>query len=106
MTRISVMYPNQMGVRFDFDYYLNRHIPLARKLLGAAVHAVTVEQGINPGLPWPAPAYICIAHFDCASLNDYQGAIAPYAAQLENDLANYSNISPVIQVSELCNALG
>lgn len=28
MTKISIFYPNTDGARFDFDYYLNTHMPL------------------------------------------------------------------------------
>ena len=35
MIRASILYPNSAGKRFDFEYYRNKHIPLAIKLLGA-----------------------------------------------------------------------
>jgi hypothetical protein len=37
MVTVSVLYPNREGTKFDIAYYLNRHIPMVRQLLGSAV---------------------------------------------------------------------
>lgn len=101
MIRVSVLYPNTPGARFDHDYYRNTHIPMARDLLGAALQAVTVERGVSPGPPWPEPAYLAVAHFDCESLEAYQAALWPHMAKLQADVANFSNVAGVVMVSEL-----
>ena len=33
MVRISILYPNSKSCRFDLDYYIGKHMPLAIKLL-------------------------------------------------------------------------
>jgi len=33
MIRISVMYLNEPGKNFDWDYYLNKHLPMVHRLL-------------------------------------------------------------------------
>ena len=35
MTKISILYPNNKGSRFDFRYYVDKHMPMAIELLGA-----------------------------------------------------------------------
>jgi len=104
MMRVSVMYPYRKGARFDFDYYVGKHIPAALELMGSAVRAVTIERGLDPGPPWPPPTYACVCHFLCETLEGYQKAIAPHAATLQNDLANYSDIAPLIQVGEVIDS--
>jgi uncharacterized protein (TIGR02118 family) len=47
MVKVSVMYPMQQGTEFDMTYYLNRHIPMVRQLLGSCLKGVSVEQGIS-----------------------------------------------------------
>lgn len=47
MIKVSVLYPNHPGSTFDMAYYCDRHIPLVRQLLGAALKAVAVEQGVG-----------------------------------------------------------
>lgn len=104
MIRISVYYPNRPGARFDHRYYAEQHIPLAVRLLGDALRSVTVEQGLDPGPPWPAPTHVAVAHFTCDSLEAYARASAPHAAVLQADVANYTDIAPVIQVGRVQEA--
>ena len=35
MVKVSVLYPSKVGNRFDVGYYLNTHMPMAKRLLGA-----------------------------------------------------------------------
>ena len=35
MIKVSVMYPNQPGGRFDHDYYRDKHMPLVAARMGA-----------------------------------------------------------------------
>jgi uncharacterized protein (TIGR02118 family) len=56
MVKVSVLYPNREGTKFDMAYYLNRHIPMVEQLLGSALKGVSVEQGVSgeePGSPAP-----------------------------------------------------
>lgn len=34
MIRISVLYPNETGKKFDATYYLQKHVPMAGERLG------------------------------------------------------------------------
>jgi hypothetical protein len=45
MIKVSVLYPNVAGTKFDMAYYLNHHIPMVRRLLGSALKGVSVEHG-------------------------------------------------------------
>ena len=101
MIRITILYPATPGARFDADYYVTRHIPLALQLLGKAVTAVSVDLGSSPGPPWPAPTFAAICTFTCETLEAYQQALFPHAAQLQADLANYSDAAPLVQISQV-----
>ena len=48
MIKVSVLYPNKPGAKFDMDYYVNKHVPLVQQKLGSACKSVAVEQGISP----------------------------------------------------------
>ena len=41
MIKVSVMYPNQPGVRFDHEYYRTKHLPLIKSRMGAALKYYT-----------------------------------------------------------------
>ena len=101
MIRVIVVYPNKAGSRFDTDYYLNIHMPMAAKLLGPAMKAVTAEIGVAGGALGQPPAYTAIAGFTCESLETFMKAFMPVVDQLQGDIPNYTDIEPVIQISNL-----
>jgi uncharacterized protein (TIGR02118 family) len=46
-------------------------------------------------------AYMAIGTFYVKSLSDYQTAIGPHRDAIRADFSNYTNINPVILVSEV-----
>jgi uncharacterized protein (TIGR02118 family) len=101
MIKVTILYPNTPGGRFDHDYYERVHMPMSIKLLGPAMRSVTVERGISPGSPWPEPAFAAICSFVCDSKEAYEQAFLPHMAQLQGDIANYTDATAIIQMSEI-----
>ncbi|HTX75859.1 MAG TPA: EthD family reductase [Terracidiphilus sp.] len=101
MVRVSILYPSAPNSRFDLDYYLNTHMPLALGLLGAAVKGVSVETGMYGGMPGQAPPFTAICAFTCESVEAFTSAFLPNADVLQSDIPNYTDIAPVIQISEI-----
>ncbi len=101
MFKLTIMYPVTPGGKFDFDYYLNTHMPLSLERQGAAVQSVQVEKGYDPGMPGVALAYVAICHFTYESQDAFTGAFLPVAEELQGDIPNYTNIEPVIQFSTI-----
>jgi len=101
MIKVTVLYPKIEGGEFDFDYYLNTHMPRSIELLGPHMRSIIVERGVNPGEPWPDAQYVAIASFVCGSKEAYESAFLPHAAELQGDIAHYTNIEPIIQISEI-----
>jgi uncharacterized protein (TIGR02118 family) len=67
MLRCTVLYPNKDGAKFDFDYYLKTHIPMANDILGGSFE-------VSKGLPGPdgkGPAFLCVATLKVASAADF-----------------------------------
>jgi uncharacterized protein (TIGR02118 family) len=99
MIKISVMYPSGEGSTFDMAYYLETHVALARKLLGAALKGMSVDQGIGiPGTPAP---YLAMGHLLFDSMEDMNAALDTHGAELKADIPNYTNAPATIQVSEV-----
>ena len=96
-----MLYPNKDGAKFDMNYYLTKHIPLVRERCGAAVKAVTVEQGLAGGAPGSPAAFAAIAHIGFVGLAELQSALGAHAAELMADIPNFTNVEPVLQVSEV-----
>jgi len=101
MIKVSVLYPIKPGSRFDADYYLNVHMPMTAKLLGHALTAVTAEIGIAGGAPGEPAPFAAIACFTCESVETFMQAFMPVVGQLQSDIPNYTDIEPVIQISNL-----
>ena len=55
MIRVSVMYPNTPGARFNHEYYRDKHMPLLKKRMGDACHYYSIDKGLAGGAPG-APA--------------------------------------------------
>lgn len=83
------------------DYYTNKHGPMVGGLLGDALKGVVVEEGISGGEPGTAAPYAAIGHLMFDSIDDFQNAFGPNAEQIMGDIPNYTNSSPVIQISEI-----
>jgi uncharacterized protein (TIGR02118 family) len=93
--RFSVFYPETEGARFDFDYYRDKHIPLAIERWGIARSNVSIEKGLNG-------PYVAAAHFTFESQDALQGKLASESTgAVMADMANYTTISPVVQTSEV-----
>ena len=101
MIKVSVMYPNSPGVKFDIEYYCNTHIPLVIELLGDALKISAVDYGVAGGAPGDAPEFIAMGHMTFNSVEDFQVAFAPNAEMIMADLANFTNVEPTIQISEI-----
>ena len=101
MIKVSVFYPGGAGSTFDMDYYLNRHMPMVRARLGSACKKTAVEEGLGGGTPGSPPAFSAMGHLYFDSVEAFQSAFAPHAAEIMGDIKNYSNVQPTIQVSEV-----
>ncbi|MBI3885304.1 MAG: EthD family reductase [Opitutae bacterium] len=101
MIRVSVLYPRTEGARFDWAYYLDSHLPLVRRRLGAALKSIAVEQGLAGGAPGSPPAYVALAHLTFDSVEVFQTAFAAHAPEILADIPRYTPIEPTIQLSDV-----
>ncbi len=101
MIKVSVMYPNTAGKKFDLDYYCNQHVALVGRLLGKAMKGASIDKGLAGAAPGTKPAYVAIGHLYFDSMEAFQNAFGPNAAEIMADLPNYTNIEPVVQISEV-----
>jgi uncharacterized protein (TIGR02118 family) len=101
MVKVSIFYPAKPGSHFDVDYYLDTHMPLALGLLGSAVKAISVEIGMLGGNPDQPPPFTAICGFTCDTIQAFTDAFLPNADVLQSDIPKFTDIAPVIQVSEI-----
>ena len=101
MIKATVLYPYDEGKHFDTNYYLDKHVPLVKKLLGNACKKVEVEKGITGATPGSAPAHTIIGCLYFDSVDDFQNSFGANANEIVSDVANFTNINPTLQISEI-----
>jgi uncharacterized protein (TIGR02118 family) len=47
------------------------------------------------------PVYVAKCDFVCTSFEAFQAARAPHAQEIRGDIANYTDIQPALQISEV-----
>lgn len=93
MIRLSVFYPSSEGATFDHDYYRTKHVPLCTSTWGLA--GAEIDKGVDG-------PNVAAVHFKFESLEALQAAMgAPGTADILADVANYTDIAPVLQISEI-----
>ena len=93
MIRLSVLYPKTEGASFDHDYYRTKHVPLALATWGLS--GAEIDKGIDG-------PYEAAVHFTFDSLEAMGAAMgSPDPAAVQADVANYTTIVPVMQISEI-----
>ena len=101
MIKVSVMYPNNPGARFDHDYYRDKHTPLVKARLGDACKYYTVDKGLAGGAPGTPATYVGMCHIFCDSVEAFGAAMGKHAQEIMGDIPNYTDLQPVIQISEV-----
>src|SRR5205809_4798965 len=94
MTKISVLYPNRKGARFDLLYYLDTHMPRSIELLSRhpGFKGVAVDRGASGAEPGSDAPYIIMCHFLFDSPEYFLAEFLPYFSILQGDLTNYNDI--------------
>jgi uncharacterized protein (TIGR02118 family) len=101
MIKVTVMYPNTPGARFDHAYYRDVHMPLVQKLMGGKCRSYTVDKGLAGGTLGSQPTYVAMCHIFCDSVADFQAGFGPHVETIMADVPKYTDLSPLVQISEV-----
>ncbi|AAK64878.2 EthD family reductase (plasmid) [Sinorhizobium meliloti WSM1022] len=101
MIKMSVYYPADGGSKFDHDYYRTRHMPLIQERLGDACLRYEIDKGLAGREPGSAPEFVAACHVYSPSLATFQEALGPHRSEIAADVANYTDIAPIVQISEV-----
>ena len=101
MIKVSVMYANKPGARFDHAYYRDKHMPLVKARMGDGCKFYTVDKGLAGGGAGQPATYVAMCHIFCDSVESFQTSFGPHAQEILADIANYTDQSPTIQISEV-----
>lgn len=101
MIKVSIFYPNTPGTRFDMDYYRTNHMTMLKEKLSPACTHFSIDQGVAGGRPGVPATYVAIGHLVFESVASFQSAFGPHARAISEDLPNYTDVVPVIQISQM-----
>ena len=101
MIKVSVMYPNTAGGRFDHAYYRDKHMPLVKARMGESCKFYTVDKGLAGGDPDQPATYVAMCHIFCDSVDAFQTGFGPHAQEIMADIPNYTDQAPIVQISEV-----
>lgn len=102
MIVLSVLYPKTSGARFDYEYYMNKHMPLATARFSSMTKS-TVMRGVSAP-DGSAPAYEVITQLEFPSAEALAADMAAHGAEVTGDVTNATDIHPVLQISEVVNS--
>ena len=101
MIKVTVLYPNEEGKKFDHGYFSTTHLALVQKLLAPmGLIKVEMEKGISSTDPNAPAPFVGIAHLSFNTTEEVHAAFSVHAGEIMGDIANYTDIKPQFQISE------
>ena len=76
-------------------------MPMVKSKMGESCKYYTVDKGIAGGMPGTPPTYVGMCHIFCDSVEAFQTAFGPHAKEILGDIKNYTDLAPVMQISEV-----
>jgi uncharacterized protein (TIGR02118 family) len=102
MIRVTVLYPNKPGAKFNYAYYANQHMKMENEKFGPmGLVKSEIDKGIGGMGAGAQPPYVAIGHLVFNSIEDFQKAHATHGGDLAADIPNFTNIEPQFQISEI-----
>ena len=99
--KVAILYPNGDDKTFDMDYYEKKHMPMVAGLLGKNLKFYQIDKGIAGRTTNDKVPFVATGYFYVENVAEYNKAIAQNRDAVISDFKNYTNIQPVVQVSEI-----
>ena len=101
MFKVEILYPGGDDKTFDMDYYVNKHMPMVAGFLGKNLVFYEIDKGVSGRMPTDKIPFAAIGYFYVTDVAEYNKAIMQNIDAIRNDIKNYTNIQPTIQISEI-----
>ena len=76
-------------------------MPMVARLLGDSLKGYKIDIGLSGRIPNEPTPYLAIGYLYFDQLSAYQNSFGPHAKEIVGDIPNYTNIKPVLQISEV-----
>jgi uncharacterized protein (TIGR02118 family) len=101
MFKVTILYPNGDDKTFDMDYYEKKHMPMVAGFIGKNLRFYEIDKGISGRTPTDKVPFLAIGYFYINDVAEYNRSIAQNRDAVINDFKNYTNVQPVVQISEI-----
>lgn len=101
MVKVTILYPNETDKTFNMTYYTNTHMPLVAELFGDALKHYAIDKGVSGRAPEEPATYVAVGYLYFDTVLDYQNAFKTHGEKILADIPNYTDIRPVLQISEI-----
>ena len=99
--KVTIFYASAEGKNFDMDYYEKKHMPMVARFIGKNLRFYEIDKGISGRTSTDKAPYMAIGYFYITDVAEYNEAMTKNRDAVINDIKNYTNIIPVIQISEV-----
>lgn len=99
--KVAILYPNGEGKTFDMDYYEQKHMPMVAEFIGKNLKFYEIDKGIAGSTPNDKVPYLAVGYFYITDVTEYNKAIGQNIDAVISDFKNYTNIQPIVQISEI-----
>jgi uncharacterized protein (TIGR02118 family) len=93
---MTIVYQNGPDVRFDFDYYINTHMPLIMRLYGNSISRFELRRG-QPGADGAPPPYVATISIWIGDGAAFDAAQREHQAGLRADVPKFTNATLIAQ---------
>ena len=102
MIKVSFLYPNEEGKKFDMDYYSGSHIPLMHQRLDEmGLLRSEIESGVSSADPNAPAPFVAVGNLYFNTADEVHEGFKTHGREIMGDSANFTDIRPQIQISEL-----
>ena len=101
MFKVTILYPNGDDKTFDMDYYEKKHMPMLAGFLGKNLQFYEIDKGLSGRGPNDKVPFLAVGYFFISDVAEYNKAIAQNRDAVVSDFKNYTNIQPVVLISEI-----
>ena len=99
---LTILYANADGVRWDADYYREKHMTLIMDLYGTeAIRRFEVRKGLTGMDGVAKPAFIGCVNIYIEDQAKFEAAGAKHSQTLRDDVPNFSSVNPSATVTEI-----
>lgn len=101
MFKVTILYPNGEGKSFDMSYYEEKHMPMVAGFIGDNLQFYEIDKGIAGRTANDSIPFLAVGYFYIRDVAQYNQSISANRETIIGDIRNYTNIQPIVQISEL-----